>query len=398
MQNRQCSKLFVFGVFGLGMLCGFYYESVTDNDISVRGVQETRNAINNGGHLREPLNLKDQIKPHRQDKPDVGVPGGETTPKVDGKIILSVVVCGNRMNESIVMLKSAALMTPSPLHFHIFTETKLQSDIVSRLKSWPAPYSNKISFNIHNIAFPPGENFEEWNNIFKLCATQRLFLPDLLSDTDALLYVDTDILFTKPLEYIWSFFKKFNATQLAALAPEYEVTSMGWYNRFGRHPYYGTTGLNSGVLLMNLTRMRTLAWSTKIIQIYHEFKTKITWGDQDLINILFYFHPELVYVYPCEWNFRPDHCMYSLNCKRIIQEGVAVIHGNQEVYRNDKQRPFRIIFEVFRDFQFGTDLNSGLIQPLRQRFKKQDVASMYCTKALQHPLIVTLQKYSNNYP
>ncbi|XP_022086385.1 glucoside xylosyltransferase 2-like [Acanthaster planci] len=320
----------------------------------------------------------------------------EPIPKVDGRIMVSVVICGDRTDEALMMVKSAALLTLSPVHFHIFAEKELQANIVARLKSWPQPYISRISYDIHDIAFPPGENAEEWKKMFKKCATQRLFIPDLLLDTDALLYVDTDILFTKPLEYIWSVFKKFNSTQLAALTPEHEVTSIGWYNRFARHPYYGPTGLNSGVMLMNLTRMRRFGWSSTILPIYREYKLKTTWGDQDLLNILFHFHPELVYVYQCEWNVRPDHCMYSLNCHRVEKEGIGVIHGNRGVYHNEKQLPFRAIYEAFRDYQFGTDLNSGLVQPLKQRFTQSDVASMYCTKGLQHPLIATLQRYAKH--
>lgn len=73
---------------------------------------------------------------------------------------------------------------------------------------------------------------------------------------DSLLYVDTDILFLRPVDDIWSFLRKFNSTQIAAMAPEHEEPRIGWYNRFARHPYYGATGINSGVMLMNMTRIR----------------------------------------------------------------------------------------------------------------------------------------------
>ena len=43
-----------------------------------------------------------------------------------------------------------------------------------------------------------------------------------MTDVDSLLYVDTDVLFTSPVEELWSHFDKFNSTQLAALAPEHE--------------------------------------------------------------------------------------------------------------------------------------------------------------------------------
>lgn len=78
----------------------------------------------------------------------------------------------------------------------------------------------------------------------------------ILKDVDSLLYVDTDILFLRPVEDIWRFLSGFNSSHVAAMAPEHEEPRIGWYNRFARHPYHGRTGVNSGVMLMNLTRIR----------------------------------------------------------------------------------------------------------------------------------------------
>lgn len=44
-------------------------------------------------------------------------------------------------------------------------------------------------------------------------------------------------------------------------------------------------------MLMNLTRMRAFSWTSYVVPIYKEYKLKITWGDQDIINIIFHFHP-----------------------------------------------------------------------------------------------------------
>lgn len=82
------------------------------------------------------------------------------------------------------------------------------------------------------------------------------YLQLILKDVDSLLYVDTDILFLQPVEDIWDLLSQFNASHLAAMAPEHEEPRIGWYNRFARHPYYGKTGINSGVMLMNMTRLR----------------------------------------------------------------------------------------------------------------------------------------------
>lgn len=85
----------------------------------------------------------------------------------------------------------------------------------------------------------------------------------ILKDVDSLLYVDTDVLFLRPMDDIWSLLKSFNGTQLAAMAPEHEVPKIGWYSRFARHPFYGVTGVNSGVMLMNLTRIRSTLFKVR---------------------------------------------------------------------------------------------------------------------------------------
>jgi UDP-xylose:glucoside alpha-1,3-xylosyltransferase len=116
---------------------------------------------------------------------------------------------------------------------------------------------------------------------------------------DAVLYVDTDILFLSPIEELWSLFGQFNQTHLAAAAPEHEDPAAGWYNRFARHPYYKPLGLNSGVMLMNLTRMRQFRWEDYLLPIYSRYKANLTWGDQDIINILFSFHPDKLNLISC---------------------------------------------------------------------------------------------------
>ena len=153
----------------------------------------------------------------------------------------------------------------------------INSLIYLKLSTWERIVDGSASYTVHAIELP-GENNEKWRTLWRPCASQRLFLPvwvwkgflslsltykilyqaysiagrftdvsifqKLLDKTDALLYVDTDILFLRPLEDIWEFFNKFNSTQLAGVSPEHEPAgaSAGWYNRFARHPYYGQLG------------------------------------------------------------------------------------------------------------------------------------------------------------
>ncbi|KAM9759477.1 glucoside xylosyltransferase 2 [Menidia menidia] len=291
---------------------------------------------------------------------------------------LAVVACGDRLDETLTMLKSALLFSLKQIKFHIFAEDPLAPQFEQRLNQWPSSISAKFQYRIYPISFSVG-NADEWKKLFKPCAAQRLFLPVILKDVDSLLYVDTDVLFLRPMDDIWTFLRSFNGTQLAAMAPEHEVPKIGWYSRFARHPYYGVTGVNSGVMLMNLTRIRStlfknsmipggLSWEDLLHPLYQKYKNHITWGDQDLLNIIFHYNPECLFVFACQWNYRPDHCMYGSNCKGAEEEGVSILHGNRGVYHDEKQPAFKVVYDAVHDFPFEDNMFQSLFYPIQTKF------------------------------
>lgn len=283
---------------------------------------------------------------------------------------LSVTACGDRLEETVVMLKSAILLARRHLIAHIFAEDDLHLGFKQKLDAWPAHLHKRFTFKLYRISFPEGEKADEWKKLFKPCASQRLFLPYVLPEVDALIYVDTDILFMRPIDDLWDFFKEFNSSQLSALAPEHEDAAAGWYNRFAMHPYYGPLGMNSGVMLMNLTMLREFKWLDYILKFYKEYKLKITWGDQDLINIVFHYHPDKLYVYSCEWNYRPDHCMYMSVCRQAEKDGISIVHGSRGVYHNDKQPAFRAIYEAFQEYKLEDNDLSKLVKLMKSNLAK----------------------------
>lgn len=65
----------------------------------------------------------------------------------------------------------------------------------------------------------------------------------LLGQVDSVLYMDTDTIFLTSPSHVWEHFTKMNEFQMAAVSPEHEDYSTGWYNRFARHPYFGNLGM-----------------------------------------------------------------------------------------------------------------------------------------------------------
>ena len=66
-------------------------------------------------------------------------------------------------------------------------------------------------------------------------------------------------------------------------------------------------GINSGVILMNLTRLRHFNLEQLSFEYYVKYKSEIRAGDQDILNAMFHFHSEKLYVLPCHYNYRSSH-------------------------------------------------------------------------------------------
>ncbi|KAK6973796.1 glucoside xylosyltransferase 1 [Biomphalaria glabrata] len=298
---------------------------------------------------------------------------GQSHGETNGALVhLCVVVCGEREEETMAMLKSAAFVTPSTvsLAFHIVAEKSAQNFFQDQLELWPRRHRQRLSYFIYNISFPDDDTSDSWKKLFKPCASQRLFLPEILPSVDSLIYVDTDTLFLRSLADLWSHFYQMNESQLAGVVSEAEDGTAGWYNRFANHPFYGQYGVNSGVMLMNLTRMRKTSWLSDMQTFYNKYKMMIPWGDQDLINIYFAAHPDEVYLLSCPWNYRNDHCKYMSNCKAAEQEGVFVLHGSRRMFYQNKEPVFAAVFETLKNNELGNTVDRELVTKLERKLSE----------------------------
>ncbi|KAI1280862.1 Glucoside xylosyltransferase 2 [Halotydeus destructor] len=306
-------------------------------------------------------------------------------------IVIAIVSCGvDRREQTIVSIKSAIILSRSELHFVIMADDENKQHLIETIsKKWPQNILKNISFEIRPIQFPSGS--DKWKKLFKPCASQRLFLPSLLPHVDSAIYIDNDVLFLSPPEQLWSQFSRMNQSHMAALAPEHEDYSAGWYNRFAKHPFVKPLGVNSGVMLMNLTRMRDFLWERFLEPVYEQYKLEIVWGDQDIINIIFHFHSDKLHIVPCHWNYRPDHCIYSQVCKTIYEHGVKLLHGNRDAFTNDKFPAFRAIYDAMKMYTLGTDVDENLLEPMIDMLGSTEYTSCgkhqrYIIKSLEESL------------
>lgn len=90
---------------------------------------------------------------------------------------IAVVACGQRLRETLAMIKSALLFNHyhDRLYFIIFAEDHLITSFSEKLGDWQTLLPEEFGYQILPLQFPP--NNSEWKTLFKPCAAQRLFLP-----------------------------------------------------------------------------------------------------------------------------------------------------------------------------------------------------------------------------
>ncbi|KAG7260802.1 hypothetical protein CRUP_010757 [Coryphaenoides rupestris] len=176
---------------------------------------------------------------------------------------LAVVACGDRLEETLTMVKSAVLLSDGGLRLHVFAEEQLHPGFRDTLPQRPR---RRVEESSSSPAPPRDSSCPGCGRCWG--ASTRRSWPHA--------------------------------------APEHEEPARRLVHRFARHPYYGATASNSGVMLMNLTRIRSayfkndmtsvgLRWEELLMPLLQKYKLNITWGDQDLLNIIFHHNPGLNY-------------------------------------------------------------------------------------------------------
>nr|XP_037275720.1 glucoside xylosyltransferase 2-like [Rhipicephalus microplus] len=209
----------------------------------------------------------------------------------------------------------------------------------------------------------------------------------MLPDVDAVFYADTDVVFVHPIEDFWRMFYAMNEWQMAGMAPETEHLKNNCYLREKiRRPYVPPLGLNSGLMMMNLTRMRAFNLEDHMIRLLEEFQERIVYGDQDLLNIFFTRYPQGIFTFTCRWNYRAEHCLGDALC---ADGPISAIHASRKVVLLKQVPAFVALHAAMGNFKLGQNLVDHFIVPLRTSLWNKNLsntASTGCTKELRKQL------------
>ena len=248
-----------------------------------------------------------------------------------------------RQKEQIrTMLGSILLFSKSKnLRFLIISNSK---NLFYRIKllvlEWPEHQRNRLDFEFHRLVIQSKVSniMQQW----RPCAWAKMFLPETLPKTlDSIVYFDTDFLFLGPIENIWSIWEKMNTNHL------FSVSSEPLYLVETSRPKAGKSGINTGVMLMNLTRLRSFSdngFGISLVNEYENNKGLPFSHDQDALNSYMSNRTDQFLELSSQWNFSPTGCMEkSPLCPNCLSDGIIGLHGSDaSFYREDSSPKIRV--------------------------------------------------------
>ena len=169
---------------------------------------------------------------------------------------------------------------------------------------------------------------------FKRCAGARLYAADALSSVQRLVYVDADTVLVHEPRRLWAEFDLHNESTLLAAAWEGSGHggALSYYVLKDRgFPFYPPYGLNSGVLLLDLDKIRRvrlqsgLSWNQEMRRLFSLYGDKLAFGDQDVLNIICAMQSALCMPLPAGYNYRVGIVEERLLFEQ--ERGITIVHA-----------------------------------------------------------------------
>ena len=106
-------------------------------------------------------------------------------------------------------------------------------------------------------------------------------------------------------------------------------------------------GLNSGVMLADLARMRKTAFSAERDDIMATWGRKgaLPWGDQDVLNVYLNGHRDQAYVLPCKSNVR---CAALLSGRALDVKGSLCVGAASTRWRGLRLQPLAVLHDLLK--------------------------------------------------
>ena len=246
-----------------------------------------------------------------------------------------------QMDQLTTLFKTLLYFTKSPLwRIIVMTDTVDTFNKVVKLTS-TLPH-HRLLLQHRAIWLPQHEPVIKGH--WRPCAWAKQFVCEALPELDSVVYVDTDVVFLGPAEELWRLLGSMGPGQALALAPEPQ-----YLLDTPTRPYAGTVGLNTGVMVANLTRLRHLPEGGLGSAILDQGAiTPHPRHDQDALNHYLMHKPHLLMEVTARWNFLPSSCFHEApSCVDCVSAGIVVLHGAEATFFRNIDRKFLVSMSLY---------------------------------------------------
>jgi len=260
--------------------------------------------------------------------------GCEAVPPPCEVVHVAIVCAGTEASRTVVtLLKSILFYRRNPLQFHFISDKQARKILTHLTSTWKIP---QVKFRFYNaedvvddVSWIPNKHYSGVYGLLKLT------LPKILPKTlEKVIILDTDVTFATDIGKLWILFENFDNSQALGLVEnqsDWYIPGKLWKNH-RPWPALGR-GLNTGVILMDLSKLRKQSWSqTWRTVAENDLVTQLSTSlaDQDVLNAVLRRQADLLYPLPCQWNVQmSDNSLSDTLCYHSKHgEPVNVIHFN----------------------------------------------------------------------
>eukprot|EP00092_Neocalanus_flemingeri_P000772 GFUD01000821.1.p1 GENE.GFUD01000821.1~~GFUD01000821.1.p1 ORF type:complete len:719 (-),score=183.27 GFUD01000821.1:221-2377(-) len=269
-------------------------------------------------------------------KTSLGGGGGgcEPVPLPCEAVHVAIVCAGTEASRTVVtLLKSILFYRRNPIHFHFISDKEARKILTHLTSTWRIP---QVKFRFYNaedvvddVSWIPNKHYSGVYGLLKLT------LPKILpKNLEKVIILDTDVTFATDIGKLWTIFQNFDKSQALGLVEnqsDWYIPGKLWKNH-RPWPALGR-GLNTGVILMDLSKLRRQSWSqTWRTVAENDLVTQLSTSlaDQDVLNAVLRRQSDLLYPLPCKWNVQmSDNSLSDTLCYDTKHgDAVNVIHFN----------------------------------------------------------------------
>jgi lipopolysaccharide biosynthesis glycosyltransferase len=244
-------------------------------------------------------------------------------------IHIALTSCGLRSYWLIRGIIASLLENPAShrIHLHIFHDDVNRIKLSTQISILKDGMKNLTEYNVKEFEVDSIKIDPKYHSSRFPCAYFRLFLTELLPDyVERILYVDADTLVFEDLSNLWSNWKIMEEknTTFAGVQEVEHPKDIIYFKK--KEHFLHPSGINTGVLLMNLERMREQNLTGE--RLFAMNDEPVFLADQDVLNSYWYYNPDDYFELPCKWNRR----IYS-NCTQTSDQDyynnqTGILHGN----------------------------------------------------------------------